>query len=159
VSAKTYVLKFGSGPPSSFSGLAPTFLTFVNSAGSATTAPSISEMASTGLYSFSYEALGEIFFVADGATTGLADNVRFVVGALDITDRVDQLIGSTSDAIGDDSTDPTTLFGFLLRAQNWAEGQNTYVKATGVLNMYEKTGATLLVSRTLADSTTNVTKS
>lgn len=270
MSAKNYYIAFGT-PPSTYSGLSPTFISFV-APGGATTAPSISEISTTGIYTFSYECLGSIAFVVDGATTGLETASRYVVGSLDISDRIDQFVGSISDsvgastvmgqvldvkdriggasnvagfsslfgsiyqgnaygatllnrlgtsndaagfstvfsslfqnaaygqtlidrvgmathvagfsslfgvvkaneaygitaiallgtdadAIGDSSTDPTTVFGFLKRCENVLEGQSVYTKASGSLAMKDKTGNTTLATRTISDSTTAVTKS
>ena len=230
MSSKNYYMRFSTGNPADTSGLAPTFIVFSAPAG-ATTAPSISELSSTGIYTFSYECLGSIAFVADGATTGLTSADRYVVGALDISDRNDQFIGdfgdavsastlfglgnyakavgdsnialgttnvalgtsnialgttnvalgttavsygvdvlaqgstlvarigTTSDVIGDNSTDPTTTFGFLKRCQEYLEGDSTYTKASGSLTNYDRAGATTTVSTTIADGTTVVTKS
>lgn len=159
MAAKSYYLAFGTGNPTDYSGLAPTFITFRNSAGS-TTAPGITEIASTGIYYFDYEVAeqGTIAFVADGATTGLADADRYIFGSLDILDRYEQFFGSTTDSIGDSSTDPTTYFGFLKRFQELLEGDSTYTKSTGVLELSDRTGATTLASKTIADSSTQVTK-
>lgn len=157
MSTKAYYLRFGSGNPATYTGLSPTFIVFRNASGS-TTAPSITELGSTGVYKFDYECTGSVAFVADGATTGLVSADRYVAGALDITDRLDQFIGATTDGIGDSSTDPTTLYGFLKRVENYLEGQSIYTKSSGVLQSYDKTGATLLVSRTISDAGSTVTK-
>lgn len=217
MAVKTYYCRFGSGNPATYTGLAPTFIVFRNSAG-VTTAPSISEVSTSGIYKFDYECNGTIAFVIDGATTGLVAADRYVAGALDISDRTDEFLGragdavgfstaygqilqnqalgntmltrigaitdvsgfstlfgqaigayaygqtslarmgSTSDVIGDSATEPTTLYGFLKRVENWLEGRSTYTVATGVLVSYDKTGATTLSSRTIAQSATQVTK-
>lgn len=68
------------------------------------------------------------------------------------------LIGNTSSVIGDNATDPTTVFGFLKRAQETREGDETYTKATGVLQIFDRTGATLLRSQTIAESAATVTR-
>lgn len=152
-------MAFGTGNPADNSGLSPTFIVFRNSAGS-TTAPGITEIASTGVYYFDYEVaeLGTIAFVADGATTGLADADRYIFGSLDILDRYDQFFGATTDSIGDSTTDPSTYFGFLKRFQELLEGDSTYTKATGVLELFDRTGATTLASKTIADAASTVTK-
>lgn len=159
MSALNYYLVFGSGNPSDNSGLAPTFTSFLNSAGSATTAPAISEINSTGIYTFSYEAQGSINFIVDGATTGLADTDRYITGSVDIDDRnsdfilgLSASIGTPSDAIGDTSTAPTTVFGFLSRVRNWLEGESTYTVASGVLATKDTSGNTTLSSRTITNN-------
>ena len=154
-----YYLVFGKGDPSSNTGLAPTFMVFQNSAGGATTPPSIAEISSTGIYTFNYAPLGSINFVVDGATTSLVASDRYIVGALDIGDENNNLnIGTITDSIGDDSTDPTSPYGFLRRIKEWLEGQSTYTKSTGGWVVKETTGATTLSSRTITDNTTTVDK-
>lgn len=147
-----YFLQFGSGDPSNNSGLSPTFTVFKDVAGNNITPPSIAEISSTGIYSFTFSPTLSIAFVCDGATTGLASSDRYITGNLDPT------IGDTSALIGDDSTDPTSVFGFLKRLQELQEGDETYTKATGVLVREDRTGATTLVSQTILDSATEITK-
>lgn len=187
MATKAYYLRFGSGNPATNSGLSPTFIVFRNGAG-VTTPPSIAELSTTGIYKFDYECTGTVSFVCDGATTGLATNDRYVAGALDISDRQNEFIGlitdavgfstvfgqilqnqafgstliarvgTTADVIGNTLTDPTTLYGYLKRAENVLEGRSTYTKATGVLQSFDKTGATTLISRTINDTGLTVTK-
>ncbi len=202
-----YFVSFGSGDPSANTGLLPTFTVFRSPAG-LTTPPSISELATTGLFHFQYEPFGGLAFVIDGATTGLVDADRYVVGAVGFDDTtyqgvsfnswgitnifvnvstigagvsiaafgvtlnfqnistvgagvstIQSRLGTPSDAIGDASTNPTTIFGFLLRAENVAEGQSLYTKSSGVWDIKDKTGATTLASRTIADTVGTITKS
>lgn len=83
---KTYWLRFGFQSPTQYTGLAPTFIYFINQIGATLAPPGISEIfAGTGLYRFTYN-LGDssqIVFVADGATTGMPDAERYVSGSLD----------------------------------------------------------------------------
>ena len=180
MSVKSYYLRFGTRNPATYSGLSPTFIVWGNALG-VTTPPAISEISGTGIYSFDYECNGTVAFVCDGATTGIQAADRYVAGSLDISDRIDEFtgkagdiagfsslygqvlsnvtnIGTTADPIGDNLTDPTTLFGFLKRAEAAIEGQSDCTKGTGVLNTYDKTGATLINSRTISESGTSVTK-
>lgn len=155
--AVTYYLVFGSGDPSGNTGLAPTFTVFQNSAGGATTPPSISEVGSSGIYTFSYDPQGSINFVVDGATTGLSASNRYIVGALDVGDSLQNTsVGTASDGIGDSATDPTSLFAFVRRIKELLEGDQTYTKATGVFVMKDSTGATTLASKTITDNDTTV---
>lgn len=157
--AVDYFVVFGAGNPSDNTGLSPTFTTFKNAAGGATTAPAISEVGSEGIYTFNYDPQGAVAFVIDGATTGLAASDRYVVGSLDVDDALSSIvIGTSSDAIGDSSTDPTSLFGFVQRIQKWLEGDSTYTKSTGVWAVTEPTGATTLSSKTIADNGSTITK-
>lgn len=89
MAAKTYLVRFGTDNPANYTGISPTFTKFFNSAGNATTAPSISEIASSGMYAFSYDPTGFIGFVLDG-TASLGTNVRYVAGALDPNDKVSE---------------------------------------------------------------------
>ena len=237
MAVKNYYFRFGTGNPSTYSGLSPTFIVFRSPAG-ATTPPSISELSTTGVYNFQYECTGSVAFVVDGATTLLTTADRYIAGALDVSDRLDEflgragdaigfstaygqilqaaaygltgvalgttsvaigtslvaigttnfalgttnvaigtsnialgtsilaqgvstlaLIGTATDTIGDSVSEPNTLFGFIRRCENVLEGQSAYVKATGVLTLKDKTGQTTLATRTIADSTSSVTKS
>lgn len=98
--AKTYFARFGTGNPSSSSGLSPTFIYFRDSAGNAVTPPAISELsASSGIYSWTWSPTLPIAFVLDGATTGLATGSRYVVGAMDPSDMINET-GSTLVALG-----------------------------------------------------------
>jgi len=153
-----YFLAFGSGDPSGNTGLAPTFTVFTNPAGGATTPPAISEIGSSGIFTFNYDPQGPIAFVVDGATTGLVASDRYIVGALDVGDSIGNVVGTSSDPIGDDSTDPTTLFAFTRRVKEWLEGQSIYTKATGGWVVKETTGATTLSSRTIVDNGSTVDK-
>ena len=147
-----YFLQFGSGDPSANTGLSPTFTVFKNSAGGNITPPSIAEVSTTGLYSFTLSPVEAITFVCSGATTGLSTTDRFITGALDPS------IGDTTALIGNSASDPTSLFGFLKRLQELQEGDENYTKATGVLIRQDRTGATTLISQTINDSATEITK-
>jgi len=68
------------------------------------------------------------------------------------------LIGSTASSYGSTSTDPSTIFGFLIRAQEFREGNSTYTKATGILDFYSRGSSTLLREKTISDSSTTTTK-
>lgn len=205
-----YYLRFGSTAPSNFSGLSPTFISFRNQAGGATTSPAVSEISTTGIYTFAYDPLGSINFVIDGATTGLGTSDRYIAGSLDVIDKSDQLfaygttltalgstlvalgntsvafgttavalgttavalgntsvaygtttaflLGTTSSLIGDNSTSPTSVFGFIMRARQFLEGDSTYTKGTGVLQNYDRSGATLINQVTIAQSDSTVTR-
>lgn len=67
-------------------------------------------------------------------------------------------IGSTASSYGTTAIDPTTVFGFLIRAQEITEGNQTYTKSTGVLDLFTR-GASLLREKTIADTSTTTTKS
>lgn len=73
---------------------------------------------------------------------------------------VASLIGSASDSFGSTSADPTTLFGFLRRAQEMAEGNQVYTKATGILQFFSRGSgtSTMLRQKTVTDTTTTTTK-
>jgi hypothetical protein len=97
--AKVYYITFGTGDPRTFTGLAPTFLTFNNN-GTVVTPPSISEVTgATGFYSFTWGTTTPICFLADAATTSPGTSGRYVKGAIDPADRADEY-GTTMIAIG-----------------------------------------------------------
>ncbi len=246
---KTYYVRFGSGDPRTFSALAPTFLTF-NTYGTAVTPPGItSVIGATGFYAFQYGVTTPIVFLIDGATTGLDNSVRYVVGAIDPADRSDEYnttltamstsllaqsstlfslgtsgialgstnvalgtlnlaqgtsivaigvtglaydaslislgntavalgmtissliaqgttntaelllrVGTTLSSFGSTSVDPGDLFGFLKRAQEFREGDQSFAKTTGQWDISTR-GGTLLISKSLSNSSTAVTKS
>lgn len=154
-----YYLVFGQGNPSSNSGLAPTFTVFQNAAGGSTNSPSISEVNSTGIYTFNYAPQGSINFVVDGATTGLATNDRYIVGALNLGDENNNLnIGLITDPIGDNSTEPSTLFAYVRRIKEWLEGDSTFTKSNGQWECKDSTGATTLSVKTVTDNGSTVEK-
>lgn len=68
------------------------------------------------------------------------------------------LIGDTSSSFGSTAIDPTTVFGFLKRSLEINEGNQTYTKSTGVLDLFTR-GATLLREKTVSDTSTQTTKS
>jgi len=198
--ARDYWAAFGGGSLGAKSGLAPTFITFINGGGSNIAAPSVTEPGSKGLYKFSYDATQTIAFVLDGATTGLVSSDRFVSGVIEAQDNfgitltaigtttagmgvsltalgvtfggfgtslvamgdtlagmgvtfsgfgvsllnLGSLIGTTASSFGSTSVEPGDLFGFLRRAQEFQEGNQTYIKATGILDFYSRGSSTLL---------------
>lgn len=223
MATRDYWLRFGSGNPASVSGLAPTFITFIDSSGGNVTPPAITEPGSKGLYKFAFDPTQTIAFTVDGATTGLAASDRYIAGVLDAQDTfgvtlnaigvtqvaqgatvvaignsfaalsstftafnssfaavsstlsgmaatlagvgasfgaLSALIGDTSSSFGDDASDPTTVFGFLKRAQETAEGNQDYTKASGVLRLFSRgSGTTTLIrSLTVSDTATLTTK-
>ena len=161
---KTYTAVFGTGgDPRGYTGLAPTFLLFYNLAtGTTNTPPSISELIAgkTGVYKFQYGVTQPIAFILDGATSSLGSG-RYVSGQLDPVDRVDEVLGTFADSFGDSSNDPTSVAGFLKRAQEWNEGDSVYTKSTGALSVWNRTSSgttTLLGNKTITDSSTQTTK-
>lgn len=251
---KYYTVQFGSGNPQGLTGLAPTFLSFVNLVtGTTNTPPSIAETITgkTGLYVFQYGVTQPMSFLIDAATTSPGTSARYVTGQLDPVDRADEygttlqafsatltaqltntgstltgigntqfaygsslvaigvsltafgvttganftnlgstlvgigntqfafgqsniatgntlialgqssmvfsFLGSTASSMGSTGIDPTTVMGFLIRAQEIREGNNTYTKATGILDLFTR-GGTLLREKTIADSSTSTTK-
>ena len=69
------------------------------------------------------------------------------------------IIGDTTSLIGDDVTDPTTLFGYLKRALEVNEGQQNFTKAAGSWTILDRTGATTLRTRTVTNSASTVIRS
>lgn len=105
--AQNYFFKFGSGQPSVYAGLSPTFIAFIKADGTSLAPPGISQIGtSLGLYTFAYGVTQSISFVIDGATTGLASSDRYVFGAIDPSDRISEFgtsilaFGTTCVALG-----------------------------------------------------------
>lgn len=146
---KNYTIRFGSGDPRSFSGLAPTLVLFYRlTDGQTLTAPAVSEiLASTGIYTFQYGATQPIAFLADGATTGLASSIRYVVGQIDPADRADEY-GNTLVAFGTTSVSRITDVGITLTATgvtivaigNTMVALGTTAIAIGTSNAFALTG-------------------
>ena len=159
---KSYTFSFGSGNPSTYTGLAPTFLTFNNiSSGSSLARPGITEIfAASGVYRFQYEPQADtpVFFLLDGGSTITSDADRYIKGNLDPIQQVDQVVGVTSASVGSTSTDPANMYGMLNRLVAFLEGNNIFTKSTGILDFYAKGSSTLLVEKTLTNSTTSTTK-
>lgn len=155
---KQYWLKFGSGDPSAYSGLTPTMTIFSAGGLTAVTAPGITEIiASSGLYTFFYGPTISTIMVVDGGS-GLSAADRYITGALDPLQAVDEKVGTINDSFGTDSVDPTTLFGYAKREQEFNEGNASFVKATGVWSIYSRGSSQLLREKDLTNDTTSATK-
>lgn len=235
--ARDYFFVFGSGNPATNASLAPTFITFVNNAGTTFPTPAISEKyPGSGLYYVSYGATQTMAFVMDGATSGLATSDRYISGVFDPYDQfgvtlnavyafgatnvaigttlsgfglsnialgnsnlalgntsiattqqlgtsltaqgstllgigntlsslgstlggLASLLGSTLSSIGSTNIDPGDVMGYLKRNRELMEGNQTYTKSTGTLDLYVRGGITLLIEKTISDTSTNTTKS
>lgn len=98
--------------------------------------------------------------IAEGATIVAIGNTLTAIGVSSyaIGSSLLALIGTTAAVIGDNSTDPSTLFGYLKRLGELEQGREQFAKGTGVLTMYDRTGATTLATRTIVNSATLVTK-
>ncbi len=158
--AKEYLLQFGNGNPTLRTGLSPTLVVFKQlPSGTGVAAPGITEVpTATGLYYFTYGPTGPISFVVDGGASISDAGARYITGALDPLDAVDEKIGTTSDSIGSTSVDPTTLYGYLKRLQEFNEGNSTFNKTSGAWAISAR-GATVIANKTLTDSAGVVTKS
>lgn len=153
---KTFYLQFGGGNPADFSGLSPTFTIFSIQGITSINPPGITETpVGSGFYSFEYGPTVSIIFKVDGGNT-LADNDRYITGALDPLQVVDERIGTVADSIGTINVDPTTLFGYEKRAQEFFEGDKVYTKATGVWQNNTR-GGTLIVQKQLTNTTSQAT--
>ncbi len=155
---KSYYLKFGTGDPSLYTGLSPTLVIFNVGGMSAVTAPGITEAPTgSGLYRFDYGATVSILFKADGGAL-LASGDRYIVGTLDPIQAVDEKIGTLGDSIGSTLTDPSTLFGYVKRGQEFNEGNSDFNKTSGVWSIYSRGSTTLLATKTLTNTTSSAGK-
>lgn len=68
-------------------------------------------------------------------------------------------IGTTASLIGNLTVDPVDLFGYVKRIAELIQGRQLFTKGSGVLDMYDRTGATLLAERTVSNNASLVTKS
>jgi len=160
--AKFYGLRLSTAENgASFTGLTPTLSVFWDLVAGTTRAPAspITELAANpGFYYFAYSATTPIAFRADFGA-GLPGGFRYVEGILDPIQAVDEKVGFTSDSIGSTSVDPSTIFGYAKRLQEFLEGNATYIKNTGVWNIYSRGSSTQLASKTLTDDSGQSTKS
>lgn len=157
---KNYILRFGQNNPANYTGLAPTFTVFAFvPSGTLTAPPGITESpAGSGIYSFGFTATTmPIGFKVDGGAT-LSSTDRWIVGILDPIQAVDEKMGWLTDSFGGTASDPTTVMGYLKRAQEVAEGTATYTKATGGWAVSSRGGSTALFERTLVNNSGSVTK-
>ena len=157
--AKRYSLAFGTGDPRLNTGLSPTLILFFNAdTGATLPAPGITEiLAGSGFYQFSYGPTFSINFLADGGAA-LSSSDRYVKGVLDPIQAVDEKVGTLGDSFGSTSVDPQTVIGYLKRAQEYLEGNSNFDKSTGVWDVYSRGSSTLLVEKTLTNTTTAATK-
>lgn len=156
--AKDYWIKFGSGDARTNSGLSPTFVIF-HTKSTTLTPPGISEViAGTGMYWFSYGTTVGVAFQVDGGAA-LSTSDRYISGALDPIQAVDEKVGYTTDSYGTSTADPTTLMGFAKRNQEFEEGNAIFNKSTGVWTIYTRGSSTLLASKTLTNTTSTASKS
>jgi hypothetical protein len=156
-----FALRFGSGNPQTSSGLSPTFILFRDETGADRTPPLVTEVGvSSGLYYFNYvpSATFTIFFIADGGPAILDDTLRYVAGSLDPVAAVDRSLGFAEDSIGTTAV-PSNVFGFVKRINEIWKADATFNKQNGKWEQYAAGTSTLLFSKTLANSTSQVTKS
>jgi hypothetical protein len=159
VTNKQYYLKFGTGNPSAFTGLTPTFTVFSMGGMTALSAPGITEApAGSGLYGFQFGTTQSIIFLVDGGAV-LSATDRFIVGGLDPVQAVDQTIGQTTDSYGTTLTDPVSVLGYCKRTQEFNEGNKIFTKSTGIWDIYSRGSTTLLREKTLSNNVTQATSS
>lgn len=155
---KSYWAKFGSGNASDNTGLTPTFTIFSVQGLTAISAPGITETPSgSGLYKFQYDPTLPIIFALDGGAA-LDSTARYVYGVLDPIQAVDEKVGTLSDSYGTTAIDPQSVLGYLKRNQEFQEGNATFTKSTGTWNIYTRGSSALLREKTLANNTTEASK-
>ena len=150
-----------STPLSAYTGLTPTFTLFADAAGGTATPPGITEIISgTGVYTFTYAPTLAIFGQVDWGVS-VPTSVRYTRVVLDPIQAVDERVGGTlnnNDSIGTTVTDPTTVIGWLKRAQEFMEGNAVFTKATGVWTIYDRGGTNVIQVKSLANNATQATK-
>ncbi len=97
-------------------------------------------------------ALGISNFALGTSIYALEQTLSSTLGGLAV------VVGSTASLIGDSSTAPVDLFGYLKRARDTLEGQERFVKGTGIFTIFDRTGATTLSVRTVTNNSSLVTK-
>lgn len=169
---KQYYLKFGTGNPANYTGLAPTFIIFAaggtsNGTFQTMVPPGITEgLPGSGLYGFMYgpPTLSIGFLAFGGANLSVTD--AYIVGGLDPVQAVDVTIGyPQTDSFGSTSIDPTTIAGYARRNLEFNEGDKTYNKSLSVWDIYSRgategvVGGTLLREKVLTNTVSSATSS
>lgn len=96
-------------------------------------------------------ALGTSIFAGLGTSTTILS-----VGST--LTAIGSLLGLATDSYGTTGIDPVTVFGFLRRAQELAEGDEIYTKATGLLDFYSRGQTALLREKTITDTSSTTSK-
>lgn len=157
--AKDYWLRFGTGDPATNTGLSPTFTIFSAGGLTALSAPGITETPTgSGLYRFQYGPTLSIVFTCDGGAA-LSGGDRYIVGALDPIQTLDQQVGTVDASFGSTASDPDTVMGYLKRSQEVSEGDAVFTKSTGAWQVYSRGSSTLLFEKSLSNNTTEASKS
>jgi hypothetical protein len=71
---------------------------------------------------------------------------------------IDAKIGTTASSFGDTLTDPGTIYGHLKRIQEHLEGNATFNKSSGLWYIYSRGSSTMLRAKTLANTSSQATK-
>lgn len=95
----------------------------------------------------SLTAIGNSIFAGLGGGAGVSLSAEILLR-----------MGSTLSSFGSTSIDPGDLFGYLKRNQEFLEGDQTFNKTSGAWDISTR-GGTLLIEKTLSNSSTTVTKS
>lgn len=156
--SKQFFFSFGTDPRTN-TGLAPTFVTLRDLLGNdINPKPSISEIATSGFYTFQYANVTlPLVLQIDGGNT-LDSSIRYVKNVLDPIQYVDEKVGFNFDSFGTVNTDPTTMFGFLKRLQEFLEGDAAFAKATGLWTVQDRAQSVTLALKTLTNTITQATK-
>ncbi len=156
---KNYWVTFGTQDPRTYTGLSPTFILYFDQLGATQTPPGITEILSgSGYYRFQ-ASIGwsqSFAFLVDGGASAVS--ARYVRGTLDSSDALDLTVGWTGSGFGSTSSDPGDIFGMVKRNQENFEGNATFLKSSGVWNIFSRGSSTLLSVKTLTQDTTGVTK-
>ncbi len=156
--AKKFMIRFGAGDPRSFAVASPTFTFFYNAnTGASLTAPGITAIFPlTGQYWFEYGPTQAIGFLIDGGAS-LVGDYRYISGALDPIQAVDEQIGSGISPIGTTSVGASNLFGQVNRVYEFLAGDKDFNKSTGVWSIYDRGGTLLIETKTLGNDVTGAT--
>lgn len=68
------------------------------------------------------------------------------------------ILGTTASSIGGLSALPVDIFGYAMRLEQLFSGQQQFTKSSGQLTLFDRTGATTLVQRTITNNASLVTK-
>jgi hypothetical protein len=105
-------------------------------------------------------AIGDTLFGVGVTLVGIGNTVSALdVAGMGVTLVAGfSLVGAATDLFGDSSANPTTLFGFMRRIQEFNEGNSDYNKGTGVWDIMSRGSSFALASKTITNSATLVAK-
>lgn len=103
-------------------------------------------------------ALGTSNIALGTTAVAIGTTITSLIGSdISLSSDILNRIGTTASSYGTTSTDPGTLYGYLKRTHEFLEGDQTFSKTSGLWAISSR-GGTLLVEKTLSQTSTSVSK-